>query len=160
MTNPPRHGEGDRQPQASGGGGLAILAQPMNQVRRARQLRKTMSLPEVLLWQELRKHPGGYRFRRQVPQTPYTLDFACLSSQLAIEVDGGSHDFGNRPQADQARDRFLADRGIRTLRIPAVEVLKSMESCIQAIVAACREAAPPPPSLRDGPPPRAGEDFS
>jgi very-short-patch-repair endonuclease len=137
-----------------------VLSQPIRQVRRARNLRTAMSLPEVLLWQELRRRPGGFRFRRQVPQAPYTIDFACLSARLAIEIDGNTHDFGARPLADERRDRIMAERGFRTLRIPAREVLKNMEPCIAAIVAACRQAGPPPPSLRDGPPPRAGEDFA
>jgi very-short-patch-repair endonuclease len=127
-------------------------------VKRARKLRKEMSLPEVLLWRELQKRPGGYRFRKQHPQTPYTLDFACLSSRLAIEVDGEAHNRSDNPQRDILRDQTLAERGFRTLRLPAYEVLKNMESCVIAIVEACREAGPPPPSLRDGPPPRSGED--
>ena len=156
--NPPRNGEGDR-PQ-DGGGGPPVLSQPIKQVKRARTLRKDMSLPEVLLWTELRKRPGGYRFRRQHPQSPFTIDFACLSSRLAIEVDGEAHDRGGNPQRDEMRDRVLAERGFRTLRIPAREVLKNMETCIMAIVEACRAGGPPPPSLCDGPPPRAGEDLA
>ncbi|MBB3938391.1 hypothetical protein GGR39_000020 [Novosphingobium fluoreni] len=37
-------------------------------------------------------------------------------------------------------------------------MLKNMDACITAIVAACQESGPPPPSLRDGPPPRSGEE--
>lgn len=155
--NPPRTGEGDR-PQ-DGGGGAAILQQPISQIKRARVLRKHMSLPEALLWRELRHRPGGYKFRRQFPQAPYTLDFACLSSRLAIEIDGAGHDCGDRPTQDEARDVALAQRGFRVLRIPATEVLKNMESCIMGIVEACCAGGPPPPSLCDGPPPRFGEDF-
>ena len=157
--NPPRNGEGDRSPQASGGGAPAVLTQPIKQVRRARKLRKEMSLPEVLLWQQLQKRPGGYRFRKQFPLTPYTADSACLSTRLLIEVDGEAHERGTAPQRDEARDRFTAAQGFRTLRLPAVEILKNMEGSLIAIVCACREAGPPPPSLRDGPPPRSGEDF-
>jgi very-short-patch-repair endonuclease len=122
-------------------------------------LRKALSLPEVLLWRELQRRPGGYRFRKQHPQTPYTIDFACLSARLAIEVDGEAHNRGDNPARDAVRDQILAERGFRMLRLPAYEVLKNMESCVMAIVEACREAGPPPPSLRDGPPPRSGEDF-
>jgi very-short-patch-repair endonuclease len=118
-----------------------------------------MSLPEVLLWRELQKRPAGYRFRKQFPQAPYTLDFACLSARLAIEVDGEAHSRDDQPEKDVVRDKILAERGFRTLRLPAYEVLKDMQSCIIAIVEACRDGGPPPPSLRDGPPPRTGEDF-
>lgn len=156
-ANPPWNGEGD-QPKA-GGGGPHVLKQPIKQVKRARALRRQMSLPEVLLWQQLQARPGGYKFRKQFPQDPYTLDFACLSARLAIEVDGEVHDRGDRPQRDEARDRIIATRGFRTLRLRAEDVLRDMENCVTAIVAACAERGPPPPPLRGDPPPRAGEDL-
>jgi very-short-patch-repair endonuclease len=155
--NPPRNGEGDRAKR--GGGGPPILLQPIRQVKRARGLRKEMSLPEVLLWIELQKRPGGHKFRKQVPQQPYTLDFACLQARLAIEVDGEAHNRGDRPRKDEIRDRIMAERGFRTMRLPAYEVLKNMEGCLAAIVVACGDGGPPPPRLRRGPPPRAGEDL-
>jgi very-short-patch-repair endonuclease len=160
VRNPPRNGEGDRQPQAGGGGGPAVLKQPIKQVKRARKLRKEMRLPEVLLLRELRKRPGGYKFRAQFPLAPYTIDFVCLSSRLAIEIDGEAHDRVDNPERDAERDRLLAARGFRILRIPATDVLRNMEDTVIGIVAACREAGPPPPSLRDGPPPRSGEDWA
>ena len=40
------------------------------------RLRRAMSLPEVVLWQALRKGQlEGLRFRRQHPIGPYILDF-------------------------------------------------------------------------------------
>ncbi|HEX7709870.1 MAG TPA: endonuclease domain-containing protein [Sphingomonadaceae bacterium] len=136
-----------------------VLRQPINQVKRARQLRKAMSLPEVLLWKELKKRPGEYKFRKQFPLSPLTIDFVCLSSRLAIEVDGETHDRGDSPRHDEARDRFVRAAGFRVLRIMARDVFQDMEACLRLIVEHCRSAGPPPPSLRDGPPPRAGEDF-
>jgi very-short-patch-repair endonuclease len=126
-----------------------VLRQPIKQVKRARALRKEMSFPEVLLWLQLQKRPGGHRFRKQVPQAPYTLDFACLKPRLAIEVDGGAHNRGDQPQKDIVRDRVLAERGFRTMRLPAYEVLNNMEGCVMGIVAACDSAIPP----------RAGEEL-
>lgn len=43
-------------------------------VARARKLRATMSLPEVLLWRVLKTQTLA-RFRRQYPIGPYVLDF-------------------------------------------------------------------------------------
>ncbi|MBK8630758.1 MAG: DUF559 domain-containing protein [Sphingomonadales bacterium] len=120
-----------------------VLRQPIKAVKRARELRKDMSLPEVLLWVQLQRHPGGHKFRKQVPQHPYTLDFACLKANLVIEVDGEAHNRGDQPRKDEVRDRIMAERGFRTLRLPAYEVLKNMEGCVMAIVAACDEANPP-----------------
>ena len=66
---------------------------------RARELRRSMSLPEGLLWQELRKRPAGFKFRRQHPFGPYVLDFFCASMRLAIEVDGFLMPWGIGPSA-------------------------------------------------------------
>ncbi len=152
--NPPRDGEGDRA-QCAGGGPPAILDQPIRQVKRARKLRKQLGLPEVRLWEELRGRPSDFKFRRQFPSSPFTINFVCLSVRLAIEVDGAAHDMGDGPARDLQRDAVLAQRGFRMLRIPARDVLSDLESCVRGIVEACRSAGPPPPSAdADGPPPR------
>ena len=44
-------------------------------VKKARGLRREMSLPEVMLWQHLRGRPGGVKFRRQHPVGIYVADF-------------------------------------------------------------------------------------
>jgi very-short-patch-repair endonuclease len=117
-----------------------------------------MSLPEVLLWRELRQGPGGFKFRRQCPQESYILDFACLETRLAIEVDGESHGLGDRPERDERRDARLRELGFTTFRLPARDVLQNLEGMIAAIVEQCRASGPlHQPSA--GPPPRAGEDL-
>ena len=98
--NPPRHGEGDHSAKLSGGGGPSILRASIKQVKRARLLRRKMSLPEVLLWQQLRKRPEGLKFRRQFAIGQITADFACLERRLIIEVDGEGHSFGDQPGRD------------------------------------------------------------
>ncbi|WP_245649098.1 endonuclease domain-containing protein [Sphingomonas mali] len=119
-----------------------------------------MSLPEVLLWQALRKEPGGFKFRRQNPQLGYRLDFACLEARLAIEVDGEAHDRGDGPKRDAVRDQRFGEIGFATLRIPAIQILKDPDAVIVGIVAACRERAPlHQRAAPGGPPPRSGEDF-
>ena len=93
----------------------------------ARKPRRSMSLPEVLLWRELRKKANGRQFRRQHPAGPYVLDFFCATSNLAIEVDGEAHSRGDRPERDVSRDDWLRAQGIQVMRIPAVEVLKNLD---------------------------------
>jgi very-short-patch-repair endonuclease len=92
-----------------------------------------MTLPEVLLWRELRKRPGGLRFRRQHPAGPYVLDFFCATANLAVEVDGEAHSRGDRPQRDVTRDTWLHGRGIQVIRIPAADVLKNLDGVLQAL---------------------------
>lgn len=103
-------------------------------VRKARRLRKAMSLPEVLLWEQLRKRPGGLKFRRQHPSGPYILDFYCSDARLAIEIDGATHDSGDQPARDQARDSWFHKAGISTLRVPAATVLSDVAVAAEAIV--------------------------
>jgi very-short-patch-repair endonuclease len=118
-----------------------------------------MSLPEILMWRELRKRPAGYRFRRQFPVEPYTLDFACLESRLAIEVDGEAHNRADEPQRDERRDADLASRGFRTLRIPARDVFADLDNVIRAIVFACN-AGHPMHRPSDSTPSRSGAKFT
>jgi very-short-patch-repair endonuclease len=99
----------------------------------ARQLRRSMSLPEVLLWRELRKRPDGLRFRRQHPAGHYVLDFYCATANVAIEVDGEAHSRGDRPARDSTRDAWLDSQGVRVLRIPATDVLKNLEGVLKHI---------------------------
>jgi very-short-patch-repair endonuclease len=113
-----------------------VLSGPKRTIRRARQLRRTMSLPEVLLWRELKQRPGGLKFRRQHPGGPFVGDFFCHEARLVIEVDGEAHGRGERPVRDERRDAWFRERRFKTLRVPAAEVLGNLEGVVQAIVAA------------------------
>lgn len=93
--------------------------------KRARELRGGMTLPEIVLWQALRKgRLAGLRFRRQHPIGPYILDFYCPGARLAVEIDGLAHDDAARVSHDERRDTWLAQRGVRVLRIHAADVLR------------------------------------
>jgi very-short-patch-repair endonuclease len=158
LYDPPRNGEGDCSAKPSGGGGPGILQTAIKQVKRARSLRRQMSLPEVLLWQQLRKRPNGLKFRRQFPIGQMTVDFACLERRLIIEVDGEGRSFGDQPRRDVARDAILTREGFRVMRVPARDVLKNMNGVLRFIVATCSEVGPlHQPSA--GSPPRSGEDL-
>jgi very-short-patch-repair endonuclease len=95
-----------------------------------------MSLPEVLLWNVLRRRTTGLRFRRQHPIGPYVLDFYCAAIGLAVEVDGDGHNMGDRPARDIQRDAWLATQGVRIVRVPAVEVLRDVEAAVATVLAA------------------------
>jgi len=119
-----------------------MLQGPRETIRRARRLRREMSLPEVLLWQELRKRPAGLKFRKQHPGGPYVGDFFCHAARLVIEVDGEGHERGDRPRRDAARDAWFAERCFAVMRIPAEEVLSNLEGVVQGIVARALENPP------------------
>lgn len=112
----------------------------------ARSERRSGNLPEILVWRELRKRPGGHKFRRQHPLSEIVLDFACLERRIAIEIDGEAHNRGDRPQRDVRRDAWLRAQGFQIVRLPAAYVLDNLEGSVAAIVAACDEHIP----LREG----------
>ena len=128
-------------------------------VPRARRLRQSMSLPEVILWRVLRTRPDDFKFRRQHASGPYILDFFCSDARLAIEIDSEAHSRGDRPERDAVRDAYFAQAGIATLRIAARDVLSDVGAVVTHILmeAAARLPLHHPAG---GPPPRdkLGED--
>jgi very-short-patch-repair endonuclease len=113
-----------------------------------------MSLPEVLLWRELRKRPAGLKFRRQQAAGPYVADFFCHEAALVLEIDGESHNRGNQPDRDAERDAYLSRNGFKVLRIPAVDVLSDLDAVLGHIVASAggdsplHQPAAGPPALK------------
>lgn len=69
---------------------------------------------EAELWERLRGHGVGARFRRQIVIAGFIVDFWCPQRKLAVEIDGPSHD----PVRDHERDQVLRELGITTLRFP------------------------------------------
>ena len=121
-------------------------------VTKARGLRRTMTPPEVKLWQYLRTQPDGVKFRRQHPIGLFVLDFYCPSASLAIEVDGMAHGMGDNPERDERRDAWLRDQDIVVLRVAAIDVMRDFEAVVRLILEAC---AFPLHHPAGGPPPHA-----
>ena len=125
-------------------------------VSRARELRRDLSLPEVLLWEQLRGgRLQGLRFRRQHPVGPYVLDFFCPASRLAVEIDGGQHDLPEAIVRDGRRDAWLASQGIKILRIPASDILDDhlLDGALRLIASVARGGGEIPPAYRSTTPP-------
>jgi very-short-patch-repair endonuclease len=99
-------------------------------------------------------------FRRQHPIGPYVLDFYCAKARLAVELDGMSHDVGDRPERDARRDTWLKAQGVTVLRIPGVEVARRIDDVADGIIRMAIEMAnAPSTALRAVPLPRVvGED--
>jgi very-short-patch-repair endonuclease len=116
---------------------------------RAKQLRQTMTRAETLLWRYLKANRiDGLGFRRQTPIRNYIADFVCLSAKLIVELDGESHDFEERQEADQARDAFFASEGFHVLRFTNEQVMSNLEGVVEVIrQAASSRASGSPPSL-------------
>jgi very-short-patch-repair endonuclease len=148
----PEGGRGTIRRRANGGGG-GSLRKPS--VYLARKLRRRMSPPEVLLWEQIRGSKLGFKVRRQHTLGPYVADFFVRDCALVIEVDGAAHDFGERPSCDEVRDRYLEERGYRVLRISAAEVMNNLDGVLSWIAEKVKNPLHHP---SDGPPPHAGED--
>jgi very-short-patch-repair endonuclease len=90
---------------------------PSTKIVRARGLRHNSGWAERLMWKWLRdRRFTNYKFRRQHPVSPYTLDFFCEEAQLSIELDGGQHGIPENQVRDETRTRFLQNLGIKELR--------------------------------------------
>src|SRR5947207_12897682 len=98
---------------------------------------------------------GGYKFVRQEPIGPYTVDFVCREQRLVIEVDGGQH---ATDKHDATRDQWLADHRYRVLRFWNNDVLGNIDGVLETIAIALHRESPPPPGplRRSPPPPQAG----
>ncbi len=128
---------------------------------RARQLRRSMTPPELRLWTALRQRPEGFKFRRPHPLDPYVLDFYCDAAKLAVEVDGLAHDVGDRPDRDRKRDAWILQRGVSVLRFAAEKVRVNLDGVVTGIAAEALTRCglqPPPPRYARSPAPKGGGD--
>ncbi|OYX34325.1 MAG: hypothetical protein B7Y99_05620 [Caulobacterales bacterium 32-69-10] len=135
-------------------------------VGRARSLRRAMTLPEKLLWADLRKL--DLNIRRQAPMGRYVVDFVSHAARLVIEVDSARHDLPEDQLHDAERTAWLASQGYRVLRFRNGEVADHRIRVVNAIVTEITGAplalsdqlavgSPPSPTL---PPSRGkGEEF-
>ena len=98
----------------------------------ASRLRTNMTDAERRLWARLRrKQIASHRFRRQVPIGRYVVDFACLSANLVVEVDGAQHDVDDINEI--TRTHWLESKGYRVLRYGNRDVLLETDRVIEDI---------------------------
>jgi very-short-patch-repair endonuclease len=113
-----------------------------NKTERSRRLRQVATDAETALWYQLRsRRLNGYKFVRQEPIGPYTVDLICRDCRLIIEVDGGQHADSDR---DAVRDKWLADHNYRILRFWNNDVLRNLVGVLETIAIALAETPPHP----------------
>ena len=137
-----------------------MITGPRDSVKCARRLRSEMSLPQTMLWRELRKRPGGFKFKREHPAGDYFLDFYVASIQLDIEVDGFAHDSARAVARDQRRSEFLRSQGVATVRVPAQAILDDLGAVVIRVVEICEERRANLAMRRDNPPPPGEGDHA
>ena len=89
----------------------------------ARQLRKSMTPCEKILWQRLKgKNIRDIKFRRQHPIGFYIADFYCHEIELVIEVDGKIHQRPEKREYDVNRSAEMERLGIKVIRFTNEEI--------------------------------------
>src|SRR5205085_6983653 len=113
---------------------------------RARQLRKSATQHERLLWRHLRNRQlQGWKFCRQHPVDRYVIDFYCPKACLAIELDGGGHNFASRKSLDQERTRFLASKDILVVQFWNYQIKRELDSVLETIWSTLKRRGNPSP---------------
>ena len=104
-------------------------------VQAAKQLRRHATPEENLLWQQLRRNQlNGLHFRRQQIIEGFIVDFYCHAAGLIVELDGPVHD--QQIEYDEERDRVLAARGLRILRVKNEDIRCDLPGVLARIEAA------------------------
>lgn len=99
--------------------------------RKAKELRKSMTVAEEILWKHLRNNKlNGLKFRRQHPLDIFIADFYCHNVRLIIELDGGIHDTPEQKEYDEGRTFELEEKGFKILRLKNEEVIKNIENVL------------------------------
>jgi very-short-patch-repair endonuclease len=102
----------------------------------ARRMRHQPTAAESILWASLRNRKlDGFRFRRQHAIGRFIVDFYCSDLKLVLEVDGQIHK--GRRDEDEARDKFLAERGLTVLLFSNDRV----EGALDGVLAEISEAS-------------------
>jgi very-short-patch-repair endonuclease len=110
----------------------------------ARILRKTMTIPEKLLWYKLKeKQICGLRFRRQHPIEFFIADFYCHQIRLVIEIDGEIHN--KQKEYDDGRSAEMEKFDIEIIRFKNWEVENDIENVIIKIKTIVNERLKSPP---------------
>jgi very-short-patch-repair endonuclease len=103
-------------------------------IRRARELRNSMTDSEKRLWYLIRNRQiDGYKFRRQHPVNQFIVDFYCVELKLSIEIDGSIHLNPEQNERDEQRTKIINSLGIIELRFSNEEVNNNSTFVIQSL---------------------------
>ena len=110
----------------------------------ARELRKSMTPAETILWEHIRRRKiKDKEFQRQKPIFLYfennnfpryaIVDFICLESKLIIEVDGSIHNNKEVIKLDIEKEYLLQKRWYKVLRVTNKQVSENIWNVIKNI---------------------------
>ena len=135
---PDRAGEGSLSgaPQIIAVACIMALTEEMR-LDQARRLRRSQTPAEARLWSGLRgRRLQNYKFNRQYPIGPYTVDFLCRDACLVVELDGATHSEDHEIAYDAKRTAYLQLQGYRVLRILNDDVYHRLNDVMDMILLA------------------------
>ncbi|HAN18342.1 MAG: hypothetical protein A2X13_04415 [Bacteroidetes bacterium GWC2_33_15] len=88
----------------------------------SKELRNNSTKGEIILWKKVLRARNfhGYQFNRQFVIGNYIVDFISRKLKLIIEIDGYSHQFKSKKDAE--KDKNLSNLGYTVLRFQENEV--------------------------------------
>lgn len=99
------------------------------------RLKKEPTEAEKIVWERLRNHQLGTKFRRQHIIDNYIADFVSLEKKLIIEVDGEYHGTPKQKNKDKERTLHLESLGYHLLRFTNNEIIAQPDRVIERIKA-------------------------
>ena len=98
---------------------------------RAKEMRRSPTEAEQILWEELRNSKLGDKFRRQHSIQDFIVDFVCLDRRLIVEVDGSIHD--TQKDYDDYRTQQLEHHGFKLIRFSNEDVIHNRAAVLTEI---------------------------
>ena len=115
-----------------------------NLVSRARELRKSETEAEKKFLNVILKNKKleKFKFTRQKPIGDFIVDFYCAKLKLAIEIDGGVHNFQDR--RDIERDNILKNKfDLKIVRYKNEDVFSNSEKVLEDLIIIMQNATFP-----------------
>ena len=101
-----------------------------NLKEKAKQLRKSGNLSEVLFWQQVKnKQFLELDFHRQRIIGNYIVDFFCKKLNLIIEIDGSTHN--DKIEYDKKREDYLMSLGLTLIHILDIDIKHNLEGVLK-----------------------------
>lgn len=76
---------------------------------------KEPSYPEKFFMEVLDNN--NIQYEHEFPCGKYFIDFAIKSANIALEIDGKQHEYVERKESDEKKDKYLIDNGWKVYRI-------------------------------------------
>lgn len=112
----------------------------------AKDTRSLFTRAEALFWSQVRAgRLSGHKFKRQVPITPYVVDFLCPAARLIVELDGEPHETTERRKRDAARDAWLRSQSFEIMRFSNETFLGNPQLALDAVLAVVEQRSATPP---------------